>query len=263
MKAVGRILFILVLILGALFLLKDIIVKNAVTVGTQAVTGMKLDIERLNLSVSKALIDIQGIKLHNPGHYPDPVMVNIPSVYVDVDLQKAIKGNIHVEALKLYLKEFIIVKNKNGKVNINELKAVADSKSKGDKPAAKDGGPEKKGEAPKITVDSLHLRLDKVIYKDYSQGGEPVVKEYNINLDENHENIKSLEAVIGLIVIKAVTKTNIAALANIDLQGLQSVVTDTLGKTAEVATQALDKTTDTLKGTAEKLKDTIKLPFGK
>ena len=247
-----------------------VVVLTLAVIFKNALVGLKLDIDKLNLCLTKAMIDIDGITLYNPKKYPDPIMVNVPKVLVDLNLRKVIGGDIHVEALELEMKEFTVVKNKDGEVNINELKAVAEAKE--EQPAVKgaEPAPKPKGEKPEISVDNLHLKIGRVVFKDYSKGEEPVVKEYNINLNEKHENIKSLEAVVTLIVFKVVTKTNIAAIANVDLGGLQDVLSGTLKGTTEAATQAVGTATDTLKdaagtlkGTAESLKDKIKLPFGK
>ena len=129
-----------------------------------------------------------------------------------------------------------------------------------------------KGKAPGIQIDTLELKIGKVVYKDYSGGGEPSVKEFNIGIDEKFQNIDDPNKVVSLIVVKALMNTTVAKLTNFDLQGLQGQIGDTLasaqkvigkaGETLTKTTQQAQETVGALKKTVEGLKESIKLPFG-
>ncbi|MCA9405953.1 MAG: hypothetical protein KC684_05405, partial [Candidatus Omnitrophica bacterium] len=121
--------------------------------------------------------------------------------------------------------------------------------------------PAEKKEAPEVNIESLGLKIGKVTYKDYSKGGEPKVNTFNINLDERHTDIKNLNAVVSLIVIKIMTKTTIGQLVDIDLGGLQDNLSGVLKGVGGAASDTLNQTSDTLKKTTNELKNL--LPFGK
>lgn len=261
MKIIKRILMGLVILIALLVIFRNPLIKMGVSAGMKAVVGMKLDIQKLDLNLGKSLIHIEDIKLYNPKDFPDPLMADVGKIYVDVGLAQFLKGQILIKDLQFDLKEFVVVKNKDGEVNLDRLKAVADSQDKEGEPKAEK--PEtKKGDAPEVNIENLHLKIGKVVFKDYSKGTEPSVKEFVLNLDEKHQDIKNLNAVVSLIVVKVLTKTTIGQLTNIDISGLQDIVGGTLQGVVGGATQTLGTTTDVLKGTTEGVGNKLKSIFG-
>lgn len=248
-KKIGIGLLIVVIILVVLGLAKNIIIKSAVSGGVRATTGLKLQIKGLKVGVFNSLIDIKDLKLFNPPGFTDKIMVDIPKIYIDYDLGAFFKNKVHLEKMNLDLKELVVVKNEKGELNLDSLKVV---KEKKEEKAPKEK--EAKKEGPQIQIDDLHLKIGKVIYKDYSKGSTPQVKEYNVNIDEQYKDITDPNALVSLIVVKALAKTAIANLTNFDIGSLQGQAGEALKGIKGTATQTIEKTTESLK----KL-----LPFGK
>jgi len=229
---------ILVGILAILLVLsfaKDMIVKVSVEKGVQVVTGLPLKIRGFNVGIIKTLVGIKDLRLFNPKGYKDKIMLDMPEIYVDYDLPAIFKGKIHLQEMRINMKQFTVVKNENGELNLDSLKVVQAQKE-GKKPqekTAKEGG-----KAPEIQIDSLKLKIGKVIYKDYSRGGAPSVKEFNINLDEEYENITDPYSLVSLIIVKTLMNTTIASLTNFDLGGLKGTVSDTLASAQKVMGEA-------------------------
>ena len=274
-------LVIVVSILAILVVLsfaKDIIVKTSVEKGVELVTGLPLKMRSLNVGIVRTLLGIRDLTLFNPKGYPDKIMLSMPEIYVDYNLPDIIKGKIHLEEVRIDMKEFIVVKNKQGELNLDSLKVVqAQQEGKAPQEQAKKEG---KGKAPEMQIDTLELKVGKVIYKDYSRGGAPSVKEFDVNLNEKYENITDPYSLVSLIVVKTLMNTTIARLADFDLKGLQGTVSDTLATAQQAATEAaaqtkevlmqtkqqteatVKETTETIKKTADDLKKSFKLPFG-
>ncbi len=270
-KLPGIIIGILVVVL-LLSMGKDMIIKAAVESGTQMVTGLKLSMQSFQVGAMKSLVGIKGLTLFNPKGYLDKVMLDMPEIYVKYNLPDIIKGTIHLEDMRINLKEFTVVKNEKGELNLNSLKVVKEQKE-GKKQ-------QEKGKVPPMKIDNLELKIGKVIYKDYSKGGAPSVREFNVNINEKYSNITNPNALVALIMVKALTNTTISSLTNFDLKGLQGTVSDTLAKAEKIAagaaveaekmvtqataktTQAVEKTTETVKKTAEGLTEVLKFPFG-
>ncbi len=263
---------IILAILAALFFGKNVIIKSSVTAGVRAMTGLKLSIGSMNVGVFKSLIGINELRLHNPTGFEDELMIDLPEIYVDYDLGAFIAGKTHLEEVRLNLKEFIVVKNEAGELNLDSLKVVGTAEEE----EVLDEG--KKGETkmPELQIDLLVLRIDKVIYKDYSKGTPPKVKEYNVNINERYENITNPETFVSLIILKALKNTAIASLTNFDLGKLQRGISGTVKKTAEMALETPGKAIDVGKEAGERVKETAKetvdkaadaikklLPFGK
>jgi hypothetical protein len=260
MKKILKLLGLLVVILLIVLLIgRNFIAKTAVTGGVKAVAGLEMDIDSMDVGILNTLVGINEMKIYNPPEFSDRVMVDMPEIYIDYDLSAFIEGKVHLEELRINLKELTVVKDKDGKLNINSLKVAKTGKEKEpEKPGAK--------KETEIKIDLLDLKIGKVVYKDYSGGGEPKVLEYNLNLHEKYENITDLNELGKLILVKALMNTNIANLTNFALNSLQSEVSDTLKKATEAgkALQEIDeKITDILEETTQDIKDKLKLPFGK
>lgn len=252
---------------------KNTIVKVSVEKGVNVVTGLKLGIKSMNVGVIKTLVGIKGLTLYNPKGYKDKVMLDMPEIYVQYDLPAILKGDVHLQEMRIDLKEFVVVKNEKGELNLNALNVVKDQKGE------KKAGPATKGDAPSIRIDSLRLKIGKVVYKDYSGGGEPKVQEFNINLDEEYSNIDDPTKLVNLIVVKALMNTTIAKLTNFDLNGLKGTIGDTLKTAQEVlgsagavgeqlagmtgeAGKTVSEATEAVSNTAKDLIQGITLPFG-
>lgn len=252
-------------ILGLLIfisLTKNVIAKNAVSAGVRAITGLKLNMRSMDVDIIRTLISIKGLELFNPSGFKDKLMVDMSEIYVDYDLGAFLKGKVHLERVRLNLKEFVVVKNQRGELNLDSIKTVK----------AKKKTPTKKTKMPDIQIDVLELKIGKVIYKDYLSKTSPKVREFNVNIDERYENITDPRMFANLIVFKALMNTSIAGLADFDLGLLQDGLGVTLGTASKVVDGTADavletgaKVTDAAKKTTEKLADTIEgiLPFGK
>lgn len=225
MKKFITVLLVVLLVLGTLCLAKNAIAKMAVSGGVKAITGLKLELQSMDVGFLRTAVGIKGLRLFNPRGFSDPMMAEIPELHVDYDLPAFFRGKVHLEEVKLYLKEFTVVKNEKGELNLNSLKTVQAAKEEKKAPSEK-----KKGKTPEIQIDVLDLQVGKVIYKDYSAGTPPKVTEFNINLHERHENITNPYRLGSLIVSRALFRTTVARLASFDLDVLEGQLTDTLKK---------------------------------
>ncbi len=260
-----KILIGIVVLAVALFAAKGVIAKMAVSAGVKSVTGLRLEIRSLQVGVFKGRVHAQGMKLHNPLGFPDPVMADLPELYVDCNLPAFFTGKTHLRELRVELRELTVVKDAQGRLNLDSLRAVKKAKKEQDKPAKE----KKPGARPgSFQIDQLELKVGKVVYKDYSAGGAPSVREFNVNLHERHSNVNDPAALGALIVTRALRNTAIAALANFDLGALDDYAKDVLkfstGTLETVGTQAVEKAVDTAGDAVEGAADTLKklLPFG-
>ncbi len=209
---------------------KDLIIRVSAENIVKSATGLRLEIQDLKTSLVGSFLRIKGLRVFNPDKFQDRSMLNMPEIYVHYDLPAIIGGKIHLSEVRIDLEEFQVVKNKDGSLNLDSLKAIQNQKKE-----ASTG--EKTKPAP-IQIDVLQLKIGKVIYKDYSSGGSPSVNEFNVNLNEKFTNVTDLNSLTSLIVVKALTNTRLGQLLNIDLGGLQSSVSGTLSTAQNVALQS-------------------------
>ena len=260
MKKLGKILLIAVAIILVLSLAKDFIIKTAVEKGVEVVTGLKLNIGSLNVGVIRPITAIKNMRLFNPAGFPDKIMMNISEIYVHYDLPAIIGGKVHLPEVRLGLQEFTVVKNSKGELNLDALKNVQAQKD-GKAGAQKSGKPAEQktaGKAPDIQIDKLSLSIGKVVYKDYSKGAAPSVKEFNVNLNEVYKDVDNPYTLASLIVVKALIGTPIAALSNFDLKGLQGSVSNAMAGAQKAASAAADKAGKAATGAVDKMKELVR-----
>lgn len=263
---IGILILIVVLAVG-----RNIIVKAAVTTGVKAVTGLNMSIDKITIGMFKSLINIKVLKLYNPKGFEDKIMVDIPEIHVDYSLKAFLKKKVHLQEVRLHLKEFVVVKNKDGQLNLDSLQALGGAKAEEPPQEQKDKTKKEKEPMPDIKIDILKLKIEKVFYKDYSQGDKPSIKEFNVNIDTTYENITDPKALVNLIVVKALANTTISSLTNFDLgplaEGLKGSVkgagdlfSGLAGDTLNIGKDVGSTAGGAVKKTADKLKKL--LPFG-
>lgn len=237
MKKFGIIVAIIVVFFVLLLVFKNVLIKTVVEQGTKRTTGLELSIADMDVGVLSSRVDITDMQLLNPAGFPDEVMIDIPKFLVDVELASFFKQRAHVETLALDLKELIVVRNKERKLNLMALKSVSEKQTKAKKPVKQEGAKKEKKEL-QIAIDTFILKIGKVTYKDYSWGTKPFTKTFTIGINEVYRDITDPKKLVNLIIVRALQKTNIAQLANFDLDTLKADVSDTLQKGVRAATEA-------------------------
>ena len=166
-------------------------------------------------------IKIENFRLYNPEGFPNEVLALLPLISVDIDMPALYKGKLHIEQITINLSEFVAIKNKEGELNVNSLKVMKEhgdtdeklqeevekeKKKEKEKPKAK----KEEKSSEEAQIDKVTLSIGKVIYKDYSKGGEPSVKTFEINLkNKEYEGIPDVKSLIITIVIQTLMRTTI------------------------------------------------------
>jgi hypothetical protein len=244
-----KILIIALVVIFALSLAKDLIIKVSVEKGVGIVTGLPLKMSGFRAGIINTLVDIKGLVLSNPQGFKDRTMMDAPEIYVRYDLPAVIGGKIHLPEVRINVKEFVVVKNEKGELNLDSLKSIQSQKKGKQAPA---------GKAPQIQIDSLELKIGKAVYKDYSGGGAPSVMEFPVNINERYTNITDPNTLVALIAFKAMMNTTIASLTNFDIGGLKGTLGNTLagaqklaGEAAAQAQAAVTQATQAAQGAAK------------
>lgn len=284
MKLIGKMLILVLVVLVVLVLARNVIVKSVVEKGVTMVTGLPLTIKKFDLGLTKTYVSIEELVVKNPDGFHDTVFVEIPKILVDYNLSDILKGKLHLEDLVFDMKQFSVVRNEKGALNLDSLKAL--QKAQQPSQPAPSQGKQEKGQPMAIQIDNFHLKVGKASFVNYSSG-QPSVQDFNVGLDEHYQNITDPNKLVALIVVKVMMRTPLAMLSGFNLGGLQTSIAGIAGSAAEVAgkfaaqgidtlkdatgvtTQVAGKAEDTLKSTAGTVKDVasslkskLKLPFG-
>jgi len=242
MKVAKTIIIVFLILLAGIFFLKDLIAKVVISSAVKAVTSYELRIKSINIALFKSQVGINGLLLYNPHGFSDKLMVDMPRIFVHYDFGQFLKGKIHLKVLEINLKEFIVEENETGKLNLDNLKPLFAGK----------------GKPVEFKIDLLNLSIGKIIYKDYSSGQPPSVKEFNVNINESFKNIDNADKLVKLIIVKSLANTNIASLSGFDLGALKKDVSGTIKQATSTVSGTIQQTTGGLEKDIKSI-----LQFGK
>ena len=228
-----KIRFVLILAIAVfiLFVLKDVIIKTSIESVVSYKTGLRIEIGGLKTSFSKSFISIEDMFILNPKGFDDRIMAELPEVYIDYDLPAILKRKIHLQNIKINLKELTIVKEKGDRKNLDQIKSLKKEKTEKQK--------EKDSRSQGLQIDNLYLKMGKVIYKDYSSGGKPTITEFDININARYKNLKNADAIMELIIAKAIISTALGKLSDFD--GFEDIASDASGEGKNVFKKAFEE----------------------
>ncbi|PIQ89684.1 MAG: hypothetical protein COV72_01860 [Candidatus Omnitrophica bacterium CG11_big_fil_rev_8_21_14_0_20_42_13] len=201
-----------VAILGLVFA-KNLIARALIIQGGKAMTGLRFEVKNADLGILKTYLTLRELKVMNPEGFDDRVMAYLPRVQVDYNLADFFEGKAHFEELAVDLEELVVVINADNRVNVKSLQALSPK-----------GGKE---QVPLI-IDTMRLKIGKVVYKNYAFGAADA-REFKLNIEEDFSNIEGADALVGLILMRALSKTNVPALAGIDMGAIkEKIVADVM-----------------------------------
>ena len=241
-----KILIAVVVILVVLGFLKDLIIKSSVEAGARFATGADVKIGGLSLGIITQSVRITHFKMFNPPGFPqDQIMISLPEVAVQSDILAFLKGTLHVPYLRLDLEEVRVIKNKDGKLNVNSLKFAQQPAGQ----PKQEAQPAKK--EMKMRLDLVSLNIGKVVMEDYTGGGpQPKVTEYNINLkDKEFKNITSPAQLGSAVMLAALTPVGLGNTFKLGAKAVEGVV--------NVGTAAVGDASKVVGSTATAVKGTV------
>jgi len=209
MKRILKLIVIVVVGLLVLALAKDQILRTVISGTATAVTGAPVKIKVFSLSLLKQSVLIKDFKMYNPAGFPKEVFVDIPQIEVGLDVGALLTKKIHLKKVTLDLNELVVIKNKEGKLNVDALK-VSEMPEKPAKEAPQKETPKKPAAQMPLQIDELNLNLGRVIYKDYTAGDPPKVDAYEINIkNKQYKNLTSVDQLVLVILSEPLKHTAI------------------------------------------------------
>ena len=197
-----KIIILAVVFLLGFCLLRDFFIKSLIGTVATGVTGAPTSVGGLSLSVIGQRVKISNFRMYNPKGFPKDILVDIPRMGVAYDLGAFITGKIHLKLLELEIKEIGMVKNKEGKLNVDSLKIATEKSAEKKKPAKQLA----------MQIDVVNLGMGRVVSRDYSVEGQPVVKVYDVNLKKTYKNITSAQQLAALIISEPLKAAGIQGL---------------------------------------------------
>lgn len=227
-----KILIIIVLLIVVIFVGvyvgRNAIVKAVIESSVKSATGLDLIVGKVNIDFKNTKVGINQLQIKNPKGFEDALMLNVPEVLVNFELKELMNKVMHLEEVRLHIDQLVIVKNKEGVLNLSAF-SMKQNEQGTSKPATKESvAKDEKTEAPikSIKIDSVFIKLGKIVYKDYSQGTTPKIKEFNANIEETMQNVTDVAAVFAMIAQKAMLKIGMSDLIGFDVNQLKGQYQD-------------------------------------
>jgi hypothetical protein len=251
MKLIKTIITIFLIVLVVLVLGRNMIVKLGAEIGTKAVLGIGMHIDKVNIGLFDSTFHIKGLKVYNPKGFEERLMVDLPELLIDYNLKDIIGGTIHLEHIIFHLERVNIVKNENGATNLDVFKP-----KEGAKPAPeKKDEPKKPAKMPDIKIDLMDLKIGEIVFINYAKKDTPAINAVKINLDEQYKNVTDPKIIGTLLVGKIFQNIAVSQITGFDIGGLQSTMVGALGSVDDVALKALGSAKDLSAGALSAGKD--------
>ncbi len=205
MKKIFVILIVVLAVAFTVSIFKDQLIRSTVAATATNILGAPVRINSFSLNLFKQAVSIGGLKISNPKGFPEGTLVDITRIAVACDLAALVKKELHLKHVEIDIKEIGIIRNKEGKLNVEALKVT--EKKPAEKPAGKK---EKPAEQIPMQIDTLKLNVGNIIYKDYSKGEPPVVHVYDSGIHgKTYTNITSANQLVALILSESLKNTAI------------------------------------------------------
>ena len=191
-KWLFRLSFLLVLLIVALVLGKDAMIKAAVERQIRAQTGMDVKIRRFSVGIFSPVVTIEDLRLFNTPEFGGTPFVDIPELHVEYDRAALAQRKLHIKLLRFNLAELNIVRNEAGQTNLVSMM----NKTAPQRPRNPSGVPEI--EFAGIDVLNLSLgRLRLLDLKDRQRSGELYIGLR----DQVFRNVKSQSDLVGVLFL--------------------------------------------------------------
>lgn len=201
MKKFLIVLGIVLISLVGISIFKDLIIKSVVTTTATGITGASVHMDSFSINIFTSTVHITGFKMYNPSGFPEGMLVSCPKINVIYDRSSLFSKKPHLLLMEVELKEMVLTKNKEGKLNVDALKIVHPAKSSPPSP---------------MQIDLLNLSIGQIVYKDYTIGTEPSVRVFNVN---RHQSYKSIPTAQQLALLVLAEPMKAAAIRNAEIYG--------------------------------------------
>ena len=232
MKWLKGVLGLLALALVVVIPLRNSLIKSRLTRALAEQTGFGVELDSVNLGLTEASIELNGLRLYNPPDFPERGALEIRQARVDYDWRSLFSRELRFSEIVLDVPSLVVVRKADGETNAERLggKGRARARRPAESPAEPTPGPSG-GEGPagaekpprSFRVDRLVLRVGTVEYRDHTRagaGGGPGITAMTLNVEQEHRDVTSLEQLGGLVLGQSVQQLG-ALLINQELRDLQ------------------------------------------
>jgi uncharacterized protein involved in outer membrane biogenesis len=161
-----RCLILFLVLVVALVLLKDVLLKSFLESLIRTQTGLGVKMARLEAGLLSPTLTIDNLKLYNRPEFGGSPFLDIPDLHVEYDWWALVKRKLHLRFVRLAIAEINIVEARDGQSNF------VLSLDPGNSPLAPSLGANSILGMEYAGIDSLNLTLGKVKYTNLKKPGQ-------------------------------------------------------------------------------------------
>jgi hypothetical protein len=189
-----------------LSLAKDTVVKTVATAAASRLLGTQVTMRRCSLGLLNQRLLITGLIVAQPDGFDAGTLLDVPKVSVRLHVPALFQGRLHVPDATIDVREFVLIKQASGQLNVDALKVVTEVKNRPPVPAAS-GGPQT---PTPFLIEALHLHVGRVVFKDYHKGTPPDIRVYEHVLPrKTFKRITDAGDFVLLVLMQAMSPTAI------------------------------------------------------
>lgn len=185
--------------LVALILAKDTLIRNLTERRIIQQTGLYVRIDRMHVGFTEPVISLQNFKLYNRPEFGGGLLLHLQELHLEYDPEKLRSGQLHLDRLRLDLRELNIVRNATGHTNLTDFldRTAAEGRAAWSRrlPARQFGF---------TGIDTLDLSLGRIRFIDL--GNPRRTREARFDVEhleiKNIRNEDDLYGVAGLVLVR-------------------------------------------------------------
>jgi hypothetical protein len=184
-----RFLILGIVLLVALLLLKDTILKNIAETQIRRATGMEVKIGSISTKLTRPILSAENVVLYNTAEFGGGPFLDIPEIHLEYSGEAKGRGDLHFKLVRLNLRELNIVESKEGRTNITDISVALQKVHtvKTNEAAYRFNG-----------IDTLNLTVGKVRYINLRRPNRN--QEMNLALqNEIIQNVRTWDDMAGLL----------------------------------------------------------------
>ncbi len=205
-KVIWIVILLLIFILLGSYVFRNQLVKAVVQKGAEKSLGLNVKLGKVNLDFIGTKVEIRDFQIMNPEEYTQSVMFSMPEMYIDYNLKSIISGKVHLEEIRLNIEQLTAERNAQGDLNLSIFQPKQETQQKKTGPSPSEKTEESKPSRD-MQIDLASIKLGKMVFKDYSQGEEPQVKELNVNLEQTYKDITDIQSLIMMFTQKVIMQS--------------------------------------------------------
>ncbi len=183
-----RFLILAIVLVVALLLLKDQILKSVAESQIRKSTGMDVKIGSLSMSLTRPVFDLENFVLYNTAEFGGGAFLDVPDLHLEF-YPNATKKELRFKLVRMNVRELNIIESRDGRTNITSITGALDRLQTG---KTNSGDFNFKG------IDTLNLTVGKMRYVSLRDPRKN--QEINLALqNEIVQNVRSWNDMAGIL----------------------------------------------------------------